>query len=180
MDLSIPEPTYFDLLKNAAEQLAVDKKVIFVGQAVAFPGTGITRQLVNVPKEQLLEMPVAEEFQAGFCLGLALEGYLPVCVYPRFNFAILACSQIFNHLDKWEAMSGKNAKVIIKVAVGSVNPLDPGHQHKADYTDAFRKMSTNISVVNIVDKDMVVPCYNLAYRSNKSVVVVEHADLYNN
>ena len=29
--------------------------------------------------------------------------------------------------------------VIVRVGKGSDKPLDPGHQHKADYTDAFEQ-----------------------------------------
>lgn len=175
--------TYFDKLKMAAEELAKDQKVIFVGQAVAYPGTAVTRQLVDVPKEQLLELPVAEDFQAGFCIGLALEGFLPVSIYPRFNFAILACNQIFNHLDKWSAMSDGESKlkVITKVVVGSNQPLDPGFQHQANYVDAFRSMTTDIPVFNIVDTDMIEPAYRFAHTEpNKSFILVEHGDMYNN
>lgn len=175
--------TYFDKLKTAAEELAKDQKVIFVGQAVAYPGTAVTKQLKDVPKEQLLELPVAEDFQAGFCIGLALEGYIPVSIYPRFNFAILACNQIFNHLDKWSAMSDgeSNPKVITKIVVGSKEPLDPGHQHQADYVEAFRHMTTNVPVFNIVDTDMIAPCYDWAHnRLEQSSIIVEHGDMYNN
>ncbi len=173
--------TYFDKLKMAAEELAKDQKVIFVGQAVAYPGTAVTKQLKDIPKEQLLELPVAEDFQAGFCIGLALEGFLPVSIYPRFNFAILACNQIFNHLDKWAAMSDgeSNPKVITKIVVGSIQPLHPGFQHSSEYVNEFRGMSTNIPVFNLVDADMIEPAYCFAHNEpNKSFILVEHGDLY--
>jgi pyruvate/2-oxoglutarate/acetoin dehydrogenase E1 component len=175
--------TYFDKLKEAAEELAKDQKVIFVGQAVAYPGTAVTKQLKDIPKEQLLELPVAEDFQAGFCIGLALEGFLPVSIYPRFNFAILACNQIFNHLDKWAAMSDgeSNPKIITKVVVGSIHPLHPGFQHSSDYVHAMRDMATNIAVFNMVDTDMITPCYDWAHNKiPQSSILVEHGDMYNN
>ena len=114
-------------------------------------------------------------------LGLALEGYIPVSIYPRMNFIILAMNQIINHLDKWEAMSmgQSKPKVIMKAVVGSEYPLDPGHQHKANYTEAFRSASTNIDVVELLYPHQVIPAYRKALFGEKSTLIVEHGDLYN-
>jgi pyruvate/2-oxoglutarate/acetoin dehydrogenase E1 component len=165
---------------NKSVQLLSDNKAVFVGQAVQYKGTGITKQLADVPSDQKIELPVAEEFQMGFCLGLALEGVLPVSIYPRSNFAILACNQIVNHLDKWNTMcSGKsNPKVIIKIAVGSSHPLDPGQQHKANYAQAFESMCDYINVVDLIYAHQILPAYQEALSGNKPTILFEHADLY--
>lgn len=167
---------YLDEIKRGMNLLA-SYDAIFVGQAVKYPGTGITSQLAGYP-DQLLEMPVAEEFQMGLCIGLALTGKLPVCIYPRSNFAILAMNQIVNHLDKWEEMGGGAPKVIIKVAVGSSNPLDPGSQHKANYAQGFRDMCENIEVYDLIYPHVVYNSYNKALTSTRSSILIEHADLY--
>ncbi len=59
---------------------------MFMGQAVEYAGTAMTNTLKDVPKEQLLEMPVFEDTQMGMTLGLALAGFIPVSIYPRWNF----------------------------------------------------------------------------------------------
>ncbi len=53
------------------ELLNQHPKTIFMGQAIEYKGTALTHQVKNFPKEKLLELPVAEEFQAGVTLGLA-------------------------------------------------------------------------------------------------------------
>ena len=118
--------------------------------------------------------------QAGFALGLALEGYLPISLYPRMNFIILAMNQIINHLDKWEAMSCgmSKPKVIMKAVAGSQYPLDPGHQHRANYTQAFKSMVTNIDVVELLYPEQVFPAYQKALDTNKSTLIIEHGDFY--
>jgi pyruvate/2-oxoglutarate/acetoin dehydrogenase E1 component len=174
--------TYFDLLKESCEWLAAQSdKVIFVGQATEYPGHGISRQLVDVPAKQKLELPVAEDFQMGFCIGLALEGYIPVSIYPRWNFALLAANQLINHLDKWEQMCvGKSKpKVIIKVAAGSVVPLDPGYQHKADYSNEFRNMCDNVNHYILDHKSLITLAYEDAWERNKSCIMTEYGDMYN-
>ena len=153
---------------------------IFIGQAVEYKGTALTHQVKNFDSYKLLELPVAEDMQAGFALGLALEGYLPISLYPRMNFIILAMNQIINHLDKWEAMSCgiSKPKVIMKAVAGSRYPLDPGHQHRANYTQAFKSMVTNIDVVELLYPEQVFPAYQKALDTNKSTLIIEHGDFY--
>jgi|TARA_R110002012_G_scaffold61887_1_gene162375 pyruvate/2-oxoglutarate/acetoin dehydrogenase E1 component len=162
------------------ELLGQHPKTIFMGQAIEYKGTALTHQVKNFPSEKLLELPVAEEFQAGIALGLALEGYIPVSMYPRMNFIILAMNQIVNHLDKWEAMSvgQSKPKVIMKAVVGSQYPLDPGHQHKANFTQSFKSACTNIDVVELLYPEEIYAAYEKALYGNKSTLIVEHGDLY--
>ena len=54
---------YFEELKRAMDFLASHEKTIFIGQAVAYPGTAMTNTLKDVPKQKLYEMPVTEEMQ---------------------------------------------------------------------------------------------------------------------
>jgi len=166
---------------KAMDMLNENPKTIFMGQAIEYKGTALTHQVKHFPEHKLLELPVAEEFQAGVALGLALEGYIPVSMYPRMNFVILAMNQIVNHLDKWEAMSmgQSKPKVIMKAVVGSEYPLDPGHQHKANYTECFRSACTNINVVELLYPHQVLPAYERALTGDKSTLIIEHGDLYN-
>jgi len=96
---------YFDQLKAAMEFLALDPRVVFLGQAVAFPGTAMSNTLKDVPQEKLLEMPVERGNANGITNGLALDGQVPVSIFPRWNFLLLADEQIVNHLDKFALMS---------------------------------------------------------------------------
>jgi len=171
---------YIEEIQKGMNLLSEHPKSIFIGQAIEYKGTALTHQVKNFSKEKLLELPVAEEFQAGFAIGLALEGYLPISLYPRMNFIILAMNQIINHLDKWEAMSIGNSKpkVIMKAVVGSAYPLDPGHQHKANYTEAFKSMSTNIDIFELIYPYQILDAYKKALDSNRSSLIIEHGDMY--
>ena len=171
---------YQEEVQKGMDLFAEQPNSIFIGQAVEYKGTALTRQVNEYHKDKLLEMPVAEEMQAGFALGLALEGYLPISLYPRMNFIILAMNQIVNHLDKWEAMSvgQSKPKVIMKAVVGSKFPLDPGHQHRANYTQTFKSACTNIDVVELLYGPQILPAYEKALNSTKSTLLIEHGDLY--
>ena len=123
---------YFDELKRSMEYLATDPRVVFMGQAVAVPGTAMSNTLKGVDPTRLIELPVAEEMQMGMTNGLAIAGLVPVSIYPRWNFLLLAVNQLVNHLDKFPLMSngGYRPKVIIRTSIGSERPLHPQHQHR--------------------------------------------------
>ena len=90
---------YADELTKAMDFLAKDPKTIFLGQAVEYPGTAMSNTLKNVPKKKLIEIPVAEEMQLGISNGLALNNFIPISIFPRWNFLLLATNQLINHLD---------------------------------------------------------------------------------
>ena len=75
----------------------------------------------------------------GLSLGMALNGTVPISLYPRWNFLLLAANQVVNHLDKIKAMSdgGYTPKVIIRTSIGSQRPLHPQYQHVAYFTAGF-------------------------------------------
>ena len=164
--------TYRDELVMAMGCLASRKNTIFVGQAVEFPGTFMYETLSLVPAGKRLEMPVAEQFQLQFCIGLAQAGYIPICIYPRQNFMLYALGDIVNTLDKLET-----GKVIIRVASGTTKPVFPGIQHVGDYRSPIVNMVNKINVSR-VSKGSIVASYKEAFASSVSSILVEHGDLY--
>lgn len=172
--------SYFDELVNAMATLAKDERTIFVGQGVGCAGTTMTDTLKKVPPSKLLEFPVAEDLQMGFCIGLALQGYLPICIFPRWNFLLCAANQIVNHLDRLPIYSagGFNPKVIIRVATPITAPFNPGPQHDDDFSYAFRTMCRTIEVVSIRSGDDVGVIYARAHHLSGSSIICEFTELY--
>ena len=91
--------------------LGSQKDTIFIGQAVEVPGTAMSNTLKNLPKNKLLELPVAEEMQMGMTLGLAMDENIPVSIFPRWNFLLYGMNQLINHLDKFNVMMGKEKNI---------------------------------------------------------------------
>ena len=146
------------------EWLAQQPKVMFVGQTVAGPGTFMFQTLRDCPKERCLEMPINESFQMQFTIGLALTGTIPVSVYPRQNFLLLATGDMVNVLDKIPLISGGKwpLKMIIRVATGPDAPVHPGHQHIGNYAKAFRELFHWIDVVELNRAEDIFPAYTHA------------------
>ena len=168
--------TYSGELSRAMRLLAHDPRTIFVGQSVRYDGQRMSQTLSEVPMAQRVEMPVVEDVQMGYCFGLALAGFVPISIYARWDFLLLAANQLVNHLDK--KPDGWPGKVIIRVSVGSREPLDPGPQHRQNYTAAFRSMCQSIEFHELMEPDKIVPAYMRALRSPDSTVLVEHMGLY--
>ena len=177
-----PKLKYFDQLKFAMEWLADKPDTIFVGQTVGCPGTFMYPTLKDVSETKRIEFPVNESFQMQFSIGLALAGYVPITVYPRQNFLLLATGDMVNMLDKIAAISGNRVlpKMIIRVAVGPDSPVHPGHQHVGNYAEAFRKMFTWIDVFEVTEAVDILPAYTYAYNRNdkRATLIIEHGNSY--
>jgi len=175
---------YKDELTKAMKLLARDKRVIFLGQNIVYPGSIMSSSLQGIPNSKRIELPLIEDAQMGMSLGLSLEGYIPVSIYPRIDFLIIAINQLVNHLDKIEEMScGQfKPKVIIRTAIGSTKPLYPGLQHCSDYTEGLKHMFKNVQVIKLTRSKDIVPAYKCALnrKDGKSTLLIEVADLYSN
>jgi pyruvate/2-oxoglutarate/acetoin dehydrogenase E1 component len=171
---------YKEELIKSMKWLGEKENTLFLGQATLFSGHAISGTLIEVPKEKLIELPVMEEVQMGMCTGLSLEGYVPISIYPRFNFMMLAINQLVNHMDKMKEMSRGMLvpKVIIRVAVGARKPLDGGSQHTQDFTQSIKKMLTDVKVVELIEPKEILKTFKDAYNRNGSTVVVEQGDFY--
>ena len=166
-------------ISSAMTQLGKADDVVFIGQQIVYPGNPMSTTLTEVPKEKMIEVPVMEETQMGMSLGIAMTGKRVVSFYPRWDFVISATNQLINHLDKYELMTGKNVDILIRVGKGSDDPLDPGHQHKANYFNEFESMCKNITFFDLKTAEEVENAYNYFNNNGGINIFVEYPQLYN-
>lgn len=171
--------TYFDELKKAMEWLASKPDTFFMGQAVGCAGTAMYNTLKDIDPEKRLELPVIEETQMGMSVGMAINGFVPISIYPRWNFMLCAISGLVNHLDKYPLLSDYRPKVIIRTGIGSVVPLDPQLQHKGDFTDAIQQMCRTVKVVRLDKPEQIMHEYVKAYQADHSTILCEVSDFLN-
>lgn len=169
--------SYKQKLKDAMKYLGTKEDTLFLGQGMIYGGISISDSFSDIPFNKKIEVPVAENLQLGMSVGLALEGYTPISVFPRWNFLILASDQLINHLDKLNSMTdgAYTPKVIIRVASGIRGPIDPQEQHIGDFSEAFKLMLKNVDVVNLRNEEDILPAYMKAYerKDGKSTILVE-------
>ena len=174
---------YMDELTRSMEYLGKFDNTIFIGQSVEVAGTAMRNTLLDIDDNKLVEMPVDEDFQMGLATGMALTGLIPISIFPRWNFLLLATNQIVNHLDKLkEITQNKNpGKVIIRTGIGSVIPLHPGPQHTGDFTEAFKLMCPNLNIVRLDKTSMIFDQYQKAYERSDGIssLLIEWSDKYN-
>lgn len=173
---------YREEIDKSMEWLGQKPNTIFMGQAIGFSGHALSNTMNKVPSERKIELPVFEELQMGIATGMALEGFVPVTCYPRFDFFILSLNQLVNHLDKMQDMSmGEiKSKVIIRVAVGSKIPFSAGPQHTQNYTESLRAMLTEVEVIELLEPDQIFETFKKAYerQDGKSTLIIEHTEFY--
>jgi pyruvate/2-oxoglutarate/acetoin dehydrogenase E1 component len=174
---------YQEELIKSMKYLSKDKRTIFLGQSVKFSGNAIFNTLKHINNNQKIELPVFEDVQMGLSTGLALQGFIPITCYPRFDFLILAMNQLVNHLDKIRYMSFGEFKprVIIRTSIGSKKPLNGGVQHTQDYTKMFKDILTEVEVVSLVNPNTIFKEYKKALhrKDSKSTMFIENGDFYN-
>ena len=174
------EPTEYKIaLTTAMTTLAKLDETIFIGQQIVYAGNPMSTTLGEVPKEKMIEVPVMEETQMGMTLGLAITGKTVISFYPRWDFLISAANQLINHVDKYELMTGKKVNILIRVGKGADVPLDPGHQHKANYIEEFKTMCPNIEVHDLKTWQDVELSYNYVIKEGGIHILAEYPELYN-
>lgn len=168
---------YNDELEKAMLWLAEKEDTLFLGQGIKYGGIAIAKTFEKLSKDKVLEMPIAENMQLGISTGLALNGIVPITIYPRWNFLLLAADQLVNHLDKIPIITDGafKPKVIIRVAVGVKEPVDPQEQHLGDFSEAFSKMLKTVEVISLKKAEEILPSYQYAYyrTDGRSTILVE-------
>lgn len=174
--------TYFNEMESAMNMLAKEPETLFLGQAVGYDGTVMSSTLKGVSHLKKLELPVTEELQMGMSIGISMRGTIPISIFPRWNFLLLATNQLVNHLDKLPLMHASGGGVIIRVGVGSQVPLHPQHQHIGDYKNGFRTMLQNIDILDCYKAEDIYLNYVKALhraRQGLATIVSEYGDFYN-
>lgn len=118
------------------EKLSKNPKVVFLGENI-INSKRIYGTLDNVPLKSCIETPVAENLIAGMAIGLAITGYIPVCIFQRMDFMLIAADQIINHACVYPKL-GIKCPVIFRTIKADLNEkFFVGHQHSKDLSHVF-------------------------------------------
>lgn len=129
--------TYASAINDAIyNSIKIDKKVILIGLGVDDP-KGIfstTLDLHKKFKNNVFDMPTAENSMTGIGLGLSISGFKPIIVHQRVEFSLLSVEQIFNQIAKWHYMSGGkvNVPIVIRLIVGKGWGQGPQHSQSLE------------------------------------------------
>ena len=169
---------YHKAICNEMKILSDIPNTMFLGQQVA--SEDFYNTLKDIPMNKRTELPVMEEAQLGMCIGLALEGFLPISIYQRMDFLPRACDQLVNHLDLIPFLSrGKfHSKIIIRSTIGTNKPFDVGLQHNKDLIEGFKALLKTIPIYDVKTEEDVKIAYNIARTQDTSIIIIERQELY--
>ena len=183
-EVSYPTFTTSDLkYKDAALKVMTDlgnQGAIFVGYNVNnAPGGNAMGTLKNVPDNQKLETPVAENLMAGLCIGMGFEDFLPVLYFERHDFMLVAMDAIVNHIDKIERISHGEYKepVIIRAVTADGGPFYSGITHSQDFTNMLRA-AVSFPVYDPKNGNELEEAFYKARHSGRPAIIVERKSLY--
>lgn len=172
---------YKEQLTAAMQTCAQDPATRFVGYGVKIGGRA-AGTLRDVPLDQCVETPVAENLMVGLAIGLSLTKLKPIVFIERMDFILNALDAIVNHLSAAKNISrGEFAPaVILRVVIGNKNkPLWTGPTHTQDFTEAVRQM-VHFPVLRLTAPEEILPSYQTALAAlehGQSTMLVEHKDL---
>ena len=161
-------------LERAMLILAQKEDTIFLGQSLEYGGISMAQTFKKIASNKKFEMPVSENLQLGISTGLAIQGFVPISVFPRWNFLLLAADQLVNHLDKFSLITEGQyqPKVIIRVAIGAKEPVNPQEQHLGNFSDGFRQILKTVEIVELKDATQIVDEYLRAYNRNDGISTI--------
>jgi hypothetical protein len=158
---------------TAAMTMLGNEGAIFIGYSLV-PGDAMGT-LANVPMNQKVETPIAENLMVGIAIGMSLEGFLPVVYFERHDFMLVAMDAIVNHLDKIRRISHGEfkPKVILKTVVDDGGLFYSGPTHSQDFTVGFSHF-LQFEVLDAHSPNELIQMYDFASKSEHPVMIVEH------
>lgn len=155
------------------EKLSKNPKVVFLGENI-INSKRIYGTLDNVPLTSCIETPVAENLIAGMAIGLSLRGYIPICIFQRMDFMLIAADQIINHACVYPKL-GVSCPVIFRTIKATLEEkFYVGHQHSKDLSHVFEPYLTTINIPQYPLS--ISSVYSLALnnvKKGKSTLIVE-------
>lgn len=164
-------------ISRSMKELGKKDKVLFLGENIINSGR-IYGTLDEVSKKKCMEMPVAENLIAGTAIGLSLTGFIPICIFQRMDFMLIAADAIINHAALIPKMSGGSVRLplIFRTVKGSLNNrFYVGMQHSKNLSYVFKNW---IRVIELRRRDKAMDIYEEAYKCGEPTLVVEDYSLY--
>lgn len=163
-------------LRNMEE----DDRVFVLGEEVANLHGGpyrATRGIKEVFPDRLINTPISECGFVGMAGGAAVSGMRPVVEIMFPDFALVACDQLFNQIGKLRHMYGGQASFPVVVRTRIAIGQGYGGQHSMNPAGLFGLFSgwRVVAPSNAFD---YIGLFNTALRFNDPVLIIEHADLY--
>jgi len=173
---------YYEAVREAqAECLRADPNCFVIGLGVPGPTAifGTTGGLLEeFGPDRVLDMPASEGGMTGVVLGAATQGFRPIMVHMRVDFAVLSMETLVNQAAKWHYMYGgkMRAPLTVRMIIGRGWGQGPQHSQSLQAWFAHVPGLKVVMPATAADaKGMLVS----AVQDDAPVIVFEHRWLYN-
>lgn len=164
-----------EAIRDEMYKLSLQKNTVFLGENIINSGR-IYGTLDNVDLKKCIEMPVAENLIAGAAIGLSLGGYLPICIFQRMDFMLIAADAIINHACLLPKMAGVRFPIIFRTIRASLNDrFYVGLQHSKDLSHVFNPYLEVIQVPEVSP----AKAYKRAWVVDHPILIVENYQSFN-
>jgi len=179
-----PDYSEFDGVDITYKDAVVKMMTEFGNENMIFIGYNVEKgdamgTLKNVPNNQKLETPVAENLMCGLAIGMSFEGFRPVIYFERHDFMLVAMDAIGNHIDKIERISHGEFKVpiIIRAVEAFGGPFYSGPTHHQDFTNVLKEL-VSFPVLDPKNGIEVMKYFKGAKESNRPAIIIERKSRY--
>jgi len=162
---AIKEAQLINLKKN--------KKFLIIGLGMNYPSEGLYSKF---PK-RVFDTPVSESALTGTAVGLASQGFNPLVVHGRVEFAMLAFDQIFTQASRWEYMFGGNYPCPLSLRIAIGRQWGNGPQHTANYNSIFMQ-APGLNVIIPSTPEEIFFGIRFLEQSKSPTAILEHRWLY--
>ncbi len=171
--------TYLEAIGLAVQEiLESNPKAYVLGEDVAPPYGNAFMLFKNISKElwpQFINTPISENAIIGSCVGMALEGMLPIAEMQFNDFVASGFNQLVNNAAKFRYRTGTAAPFILRMPYGGLRHAGP--YHSQDTSPWFyRTPGLNIAVPSTPSDARAL--LHAARRSLDPVLFYEHIALY--
>ena len=169
---------YFEAIDQAIlKVMQEDEGVVLLGEDVAAPkhAFGTTASAHNAFPERVLATPVSETMMTGACVGLAMEGFKPIYVHARADFAILSFEHLINTASKLPFLHDKPLPFVMRAVVGRGWGQGPVHSQSLHNTLC---QVPGLTVVVPVFGERYIDHLKRAFQMGTPTVIIEPRRLY--
>jgi len=160
--------------------LESDDRTIVLGEDIVDPYGGafkVTKGLSTKYPDRVLSMPISESAIVGASIGLAMEGFKPICEIMFGDFITLATDQIVNSGSKFNWMYNDKVMIplVIRTAVGGYRGYGPTH------SQSLESMFLNVPGLDVISPTIFGDPGRLlaiAHESTKPALFIEHKVSY--
>jgi 2-oxoisovalerate dehydrogenase E1 component len=123
--------TYLQGICEATRRIFhMKKNSLMIGEDVGFPyGNAFMmfKEIIHEYQDRFINAPISENAIVGACVGLSMEGFLPIGEMQFNDFVACAMDQVVNNVAKTYFRSNQNLPLVLRMPYGGLRRAGPYH-----------------------------------------------------